>query len=294
MPRLVCSACLAAFVVALVVAPPARADDDDAGGAFDTDHLFAFNNGTDMDKPGTKELDAGITGRFGRNGGTYRAYESELSFQYTAAPNLQLQLAASGTYHRIQDVPDMDDLNMAAFDGLSVGLNYRLLDRATHAFGLAISAEPYWTRVDDDTGERVTGYGSEFTVAVDKELLPNILVGVLNASYEPESSKSRLDGTWSRQNTTGLSGGLMLKLSDKVFAGAEARYLWRYDSLDFSDFAGRAIYVGPTISVAFSESAWLTLGWSTQISGRAAEDDGALDLVNFERNQARAAFGISF
>jgi hypothetical protein len=293
MPKLLWSACLAAFAAALVLAPAAHGDEDDAA-AFDTDHLFAFNSGSDIDKPGTKELDAGLTGRFGRNGGTYRAYESELSFQYTAARNLQLQLAASGTYHRIKDVPDMDDRDMAAFSGLSIGLSYRLLDRAAQGLGLAVSAEPYWTRVDDDTGERVNGYGSAFVIAADMELVPNFLVGVANVSYEPEAVKSRVDGTWSRENTTGFGGGLMLKLHDKIFAGAEARYLWRYDSLNFNDFAGRAIYVGPTVSVAFSENVRLTLGWSTQVSGRAAGDDGALDLVNFDRNQARAAFGVSF
>lgn len=292
MAKLVWSAWLAALAAMLALLPAARAEDD--ASVFDTDHLFAFNTGTDMDKPGTKELDAGITGRFGRNGGIYRAYEGDLSFQYTAARNLQLQLAALGTHHRIKDVPDMDDLDRAAFGGLSLDVSYRLLDRATNAFGLAVSAEPYWTRIDDDSGERVNGYGSEFTIAADKELLPNFLVGVLNVSYEPESTKSRVDGTWSRENTTGVSGGLMFKLRDNIFAGAEARYLWRYDSLDFSAFAGRAFYLGPTVSVTFSENAWLTIGWSAQVTGRAAGDDGALDLVNFDRHQARVAFGVSF
>ena len=292
MSKLIKSAWPAAFAAVLVLAQAAHADED--ASAFDTDHLFAFSTGTDMDEPGTKELDAGITGRFGRNGGSYRAYEGELSFQYTAARNLQLQLAALGAYHRIKDVPDMDDLDRAAFGGLSAGVSYRLLDRATNAFGLAVSAEPYWTRVDDDSGERVNGYGSEFTIAADRELLPNLLVGVLNVSYEPEKTKSRVDGTWSRQNTTGLSGGLMLKLFDHVFAGAEARYLRRYDSLDFSAFAGRAFYLGPTVSITLSKNAWLTFGWSAQVAGRAADDDGALDIVNFDRHQGRVAFGVSF
>lgn len=293
MPKLVWSPWLAAFAVLLAAAPAVHAEDD-AASAFDTDHLFAFNNGTDMDEPGTKELDAGILGRFGRNGGIYRAYDGDLSFQYTAAPNLQLQLGASGAYHRINDVPDMDDRDMAAFSGISIGLNYRLLDRATHGVGLAVSAEPYWTRIDDDSGERVNGYGSEFVIASDMELVPNFLVGVINVSYEPEKTKSRVDGTWSSQNTAGLSGGLMAKLHDNIFAGVEMRYLRTYDSLDFSAFAGDAFYLGPTISVTLSENAWLTFGWSAQVAGHAVGNDGALDLVNFERNQARLAVGVSF
>jgi opacity protein-like surface antigen len=292
MPKLVWSACLAVFAAALILAPAARADED--AGAFDTEHLFAFNSGTDLDAPGSKEISAAVTGRFGRTGGIYRAYDSELSLQYTATRDLQLELAALGTYHRIRNVPDTEDLDRAAFSGLSVGVSYRLLDRATHGIGLAVSAEPYWTRIDYENGERINGYGSEFTIAADMVLVPNILVGVLNVSFEPEKTKSRDDGTWSRENTFGVSGGLMIKLGDNIFAGVEMRYLRHYESLNFNDFAGRVFYLGPTVSISFSENAWLTIGWSAQIDGRAVGDDGALDLINFDRNQARLAIGVTF
>ena len=293
MPYLLRSAWLAVFA-ALVAAPPAAKADDAGVAAFDTDHLFAFNAGSDFDEPGSKEIAAALTGRFGRSGGTYRADEGEVSLQYTAARNLQLELAARGTYYRIRGVPDMDNLDRAAFGGLSLGVSYRLLDRATHGFGLAVSSAPYWTRVDDDSGERVNGYGSDFVLAADAELVPKVLVGVLNFIYEPEQTKSRVDGSWSRENTAGIGGGLMFKLKDNIAVGLEARYLRKYDSLDFGAFAGQAFYLGPTLSVSFSDDAWLTVGWSAQIAGRPAGEDGALDLVNFERNQARLAFGVKF
>jgi hypothetical protein len=279
---------LAAFLAGFVLAAAAGAEE------IDTDHLFAFNVGTDIGNPGEKEVGAGFTGRFGRNGGTYAAIESELSFQYTATRDLILQLAANGAYHRIKNVPDMDDRNAAAFAGLSLGLSYRLLDRARNGLGLAVSAQSSWIRVDDDSGEPVNGYGSEFMVAGDFEVVPNALVGVLNVSYEPEVSRSRVDGSWSRQNTTGIGGGLMLRLRENVFAGIEARYLRRYDTLDFGTFAGQAFYLGPTVSVTLSENTWLTFGWSAQAAGRAVGEPGALDLVNFDRQRARLAFGTSF
>ena len=247
MPKPVCTIWLAALAVLLVPATAAQADKRASTG-FDTSDLFAFNTGTDMEEPGTKRLAVGVTGRFDRNGDTYRAYEGALSLEYTATRNLQIVLAALGTHHNIKDIPELDDLDRTAFGGLSVGVSYRLLDRAMHGLGLAVSAEPYWTRIDDDSGERVNGYGSEFTVAADKELVPNVLVGVLNVSYYPEKTKSRLDGTWSSENTAGVSGGLMFKLGDEITAGAEVRYLRRYDSLDFSAFAGHAFYLGPTVS----------------------------------------------
>ena len=284
---------LAALAVLSTVGPPLHAQESGTDG-IGTDHLFAFNAGTDMDDPGSKELDAGFSGRFSRSGGAYTGIESELSFQYQATRNLQFELDASGTFHHIKDVPGMDDRNGAAFGGLAMGLSYRLLDRAAHGIGLAVSAAPYWTRIDDDSGEPVNGLGSEFVIASDVNLVPHMLVGVINVSYEPETSKSRIDGTWSRQSTIGVSGGLMARLSKGLLAGLEARYLRQYETLDLSALAGQAVYLGPTVSITLSDSAWLTLGWSAQIAGWANGEDGALDLTNFARQQARLAFGVSF
>jgi opacity protein-like surface antigen len=281
-------ASLVAFLAGFVLNPPVHADE------IETDHLFAFNSGTDVGNPGEKEIDAGFTGRFGRSSGTYAAIENEISLQYTATRDLAFTLTAATDYHRIENVPDMDDRNAAAFGGLSFNITYRLLGRAMSGIGLAVSAEPRWSRVDDDSGEPINGYGSQFTIAADSEIISDLLVGVFNVSYEPERSQSRVDDTWSQQNTLGFGGGLMLKLRDNVFAGLEARYLRRYDSLDFSAFAGHAFYLGPAVSLTLSEQAWLTLGWNIQVAGRSADGDGALDLVNFDRHQARLAFGISF
>lgn len=277
--------------------PTLHAEEDKAKG-IGTDHLFAFNAGTDMDEPGSKELAASFDGRFGRSGGAYKAIKSELSFQYQATHDLQLKLKlklkAAGAFHHVKNVPDMDDRNSAAFSGMAIGLTYRLLDRATHGFGLAVSANPYWTRVDDDTGEPANGFGSDFRIAGDMELVPRLLVGVANVSFEPETSKSKIDGKWSRQSKLGFSGGLMAKLSGNLLAGLEARYLRRYDALNLGAFAAAAVFVGPTVSITLAENKWLTFGWSAQVIGRANGEDGALDLSNFDRYQARLAFGISF
>ena len=38
----------------------------------------------------------------------------------------------------------------------------------------------------------------------------------------------------------------------------------------------------------------MTLAWSAQVAGHAAAVSGALDLVNFERQQARLLVGVNF
>ncbi len=261
---------------------------------IDTEHMLAFITGTDVGDPGEKEFEAGFTGRFGRAAGSYTAVNNELTFQYTPAKNLTVEISAASNVHHIENVPGLQNRNAIAFGGLGVGLTYRFLDRAAGGLGFAAIAEPHWTRVDDDSGEPINGYGTDLVLAFDQDIVPDRLVGVLNLSMEPEASRSRIDGIWSRENTAGIGGGLLLRLSDNVFGGVEWRYLRRYDALDFGDFAGEAFYLGPSASIALSERAWLTLGWSRQIAGRAAGGHGPLDLVNFDRQQARLAFGVTF
>lgn len=260
---------------------------------IDTNNFFSFNMGTDVGDPGEKEIQAGFDSRFGRRAGSYSALAGTLSLQYTPARNFQLELSAAGVSHRIENVPGMDDRHATAFGGLSFAATYRLLDREKTGLGLAVMAEPFWARVDDDTGEPINGYGAEFTLAMDKEIVENRLVGVFNVSYAPAASQSRLDATWSHENLFGLSGGLMLRLGDNVFGGIEARYLRQYETLGFSGFAGEAFYLGPSLSVSLSKNAWLTVGWNAQIAGRAANESGALDLTNFSRHEVRLAFGTN-
>ena len=60
------------------------------------------------------------------------------------------------------------------------------------------------------------------------------------------------------------------------------------------DFAGQALFAGPVAYVQLSERSRLTVTWSLQAWGRPAGSAASLDLVNFERHQARLVFGVSF
>jgi opacity protein-like surface antigen len=206
--------------------------------------------------------------------------------------NLDIGMAFSAASHNVKDVPGIDDRNTFAFNGLSFGLTYRLMDRQVTGIGLAISAEPWWVRVDDTTGEPINGYGAEFVLAADREIIPDRLVGVLNLRFEPQVAQSRFDGTWSRESMIG-GGGLMIKLQDNIFAGLEGRYLSNYATLDFSELSGQAFFLGPSVAVLFDKS-WFTLGWNPQIVGRATENRSRLDLINFNRHVFRLTLGMQF
>jgi hypothetical protein len=44
----------------------------------------------------------------------------------------------------------------------------------------------------------------------------------------------------------------------------------------------------------FSERFWMAAAWSVQVAGRAVNEGAPLDLVNFERHQAKLRFGYNF
>ena len=86
----------------------------------------------------------------------------------------------------------------------------------------------------------------------------------------------------------------MAQVHSGIFVGGEARYLRKYDGLGLDTFAGQGFFVGPTIYFKLSERAWIAAAWSAQVAGQATTSAGSLDLVNFERRQARLLFGVNF
>ncbi len=76
--------------------------------------------------------------------------------------------------------------------------------------------------------------------------------------------------------------------------GGEARYLRKYDGIGLQEFEGEALFVGPTAYFQLSKTSRLTASWSFQAWGRTAGSTAGLDLVNFERHQARLVYGVNF
>ncbi len=144
------------------------------------------------------------------------------------------------------------------------------------------------------SGAPVDRHGVDLTLAADKELVPNRIVGAFNLLYTPEVSRSRIDGTWSRESTVGVATALMVQIRPSIFVGADARYLRSYEGLGLDRFEGHALFFGPTVYAKLSARSWIALAWSAQVAGRSVDETGALDLVNFERHQATLKFGVTF
>jgi hypothetical protein len=250
--------------------------------------------GTDVGNVGEREFQSETTGRFGKNGGRYRAVGQEFELEFVPARNFRIEIGSTFASHQISGVPGLDDQRRLSWQGGSLDLRYRFLDRETAPFGLTFAAEAHAHRLDETTAEAVRSVGTEFRLAFDRELVPNRVVAAFNLIYEPEWTRLVGSGVMERESTAGAALGVMAQLQPGFLLGGEARYLRKYEGTGLEELAGQALFVGPTAYFQLSKRSRLTASWSVQAWGRPAGSIASLDLVNFERHQARLVFGVNF
>jgi hypothetical protein len=278
-------------VVCFVALAPAGVSAEEG---FDTEHIFGFMIGSDVGNAGEREFQTQTTGRFGKGSGTYRALGQEVEIEVVPLPNFRVEVGGTATLHDITGVPDIDDRRQFNFQGLSLDLRYRLLDRETAPFGFTVAAETHGDRIDEISGAKGRMYGTDFTLAFDRELIPNFAIGALNLIYQPEWARFEVTGLSEKSSTIGAAFAGMVRVRPDFLLGGELRYFRQYEGIGLGEFSGQALFVGPTAYLQLSEQSRLTLSWSMQAWGRPAGSGANLDLVNFERHQARIVFGINF
>jgi hypothetical protein len=261
---------------------------------LDTEHLFGFMIGSDVGEVGEREFQSETTARFSKGGGSYRAIEQEFELEFVPVNNFRIELGSAFAMHDIAGVPGLADVSQSAWQGVSVDLRYKFLDRNTAPFGLTLALETHGNRIDDTTAARVRNYGNELTLAFDRELVPGLVVTGLNLLYQPEWTRFADSATAEQEATFGAAFSVMARVRPGFFLGAESRYLRKYEGIALDTLAGQAFLVGPTAYIELSERSRLTAAWSFQAWGHAAGSAGNLDLIDFERHQARLTFGTNF
>src|SRR3979409_1148776 len=111
---------------------------------IDTEHLFGFMIGTDVGNVGEREFQSQTTGGFSKNGGRYRAISQELELEFVPARNFRIEIGSAFAAHDINGVPGLEDSRQLSWQGVSVDLRYRFLNRDAAPFGLpvAVGAPP--------------------------------------------------------------------------------------------------------------------------------------------------------
>jgi hypothetical protein len=120
------------------------------------------------------------------------------------------------------------------------------------------------------------------------------VVAAFNLSYEPEWTHFFGAGLAEQESTAGAAVGVMAQIRSGFLVGGEVRYFRKYDGIGLEHLVGQALFAGPTAYVQLSDRSRLTLAWSAQAWGRGTGSTAVLDLVNFERHQARLTFGVNF
>jgi hypothetical protein len=261
---------------------------------IDTEHIFAFMIGADVGDVGDREFQSQTTGRFAKNDGQYRALEQELELEFVPAMNFRIELGGGFSAHHINGVQDFEDRRQLALQGVSLDLRYKLMDRDFSPFGLTFAALGHADRIDETTAALVRNYGTEFTVAFDRDLIPNFVIAALNLTYRPEWTRVVATGAAEQESTIGAAFAVMAQMRPGFLLGGEARYLRRYDGIGLDQPSGQALFIGPTAYFQLSERSRLTVAWSAQAWGRPERSLDALDLVHFERHRARLVFGVNF
>lgn len=251
----------------------------------DTQFIFGFTKGADVGELGEKEIEHESIGLLGKHDGSYAAISDALRAEFTPVANFRFEIGIPVTFHSIAGVTGLEDLHQAAFDGLVMEFRYRLLDREHAPFGLTVGAEPHLRRVDETSGQSVDNYGSEFTVAMDKDLIKNRVFGALNFVYDPEVTRFLATGASQREATLGVFTSVTTQVQPGIFIGAEARYLRKYEGLGAEQFAGEALFLGPTMFARLSKALTLSGSWGIQAAGHAVGEPESLDLTNFTRQQ---------
>jgi hypothetical protein len=276
-------------VIAMVVLVPTYV----LAGDIDTEHIFAFMIGSDIGQVGEREVQSETTGRFGRAGGRFHTGEQEFEMELVPARDLRIELGSSVSAYDLAGIPGVADRRGFAWQGASIDIRYRFLDRESAPVGMTLAFGGDVSRFDEGSALRVTGLGAGLTLAFDREVSPGV-IGALNLLYQPEWTRFTDTGRVDRDAVIGASLGMMAQVCAGVLLGGEARYMRRYEGIALDALAGQAWFLGPTAYVQLTKTTRLTASWSVQVWGRSEVGGSALDLVNFERNQARLVYGVNF
>lgn len=297
---------LAGTIILATTGAWADDDDDDKPGAagavevegIETENIFGYTLGTDTGEKGEKELTFTLDGRLGKGGQRYNALAGEAEFEYAVTDDLKLSLGAALNSFDISRVPGLDDTNGGGIGGAFFEVKYRFLDYRTAPFGLSLSIEPEWARYDEVSGESGTAYGIEFRLAADKELIKDVLFGAVNIVYEPEWERDENDldqRIWASGSGLEVSAALTAQVVKDVFLGGEIRYLASYDGNFLNSREGWGLFMGPTLYAQLTEAWYVKAAWSIQLTGDSPDSwNSALDLADFERQQARLQVGVQF
>jgi hypothetical protein len=263
------------------------------------DNPFGYSYTAATEDPGETEISLWATDRRGKDDGHYDAQDYRLEVERGLTDRLQVAGYLNLASHHVRaSAPGSDRIDRDfALQGLSVEFKYRLLDEDRHGIGIALYAEPGWSRIHSVEGERGTEFELELKAIFSKSWLDDRLVWAGNLTLEPEREKESEElpeagEHWANELKTEATTGLAYRFAPNFYAGVEARYSAVYpDWTNGLHREGYAISAGPTIAWAGHE--WsASLSVLPQIAGGPGA--GSLNLDEWEKREIRLKISHEF
>jgi len=274
-----------------------------AGAAHSAGPEFGYVYTAETEEAGETELSLWATDRRGKGEGRYAAQDYRLEIERGISDRFQLSGYVNFAGHHVKGLGgEFEPLHRSfAFQGLEAEFKHRLLDPDTHGVGLALYAEPGWSRVSKVTGERSTEYEVELKAIVQKNLLAGRLVWAANLTLEPEWERERgelgagiIEPRTEKELGVELSTGAAYRATRNWWIGIEARYHSVYP--DWTHGLHRenyAFYAGPTLNWTADE--WsVTATYLPQLVGGPGKRGSSLEFDDHERRELRLKISHEF
>lgn len=276
----------AAAALASAAASPAWGEGADFGYSYDAGTIAR----------GETEVALWTTDRRGKGAGHYDAQDYRLEVERGITDRLQLAVYANLVSHHIRRLePRLEDVDRDfGFQGLSAEFKFTVIKPIGGRVGLALYAEPGWSRIHKIEGEKVTEFELELKAIVQKNFLDGRLTWVGNLTVEPEWERESeeltpgiSDRDWEKELKIEVTSGLAYRVAPRWSVGAEARFTNEYP--DWTNGLHRdayAVSAGPTAH--YSGGKWgITATYLPQLFGRHQGDGSRLELGGHEKQEFR-------
>ena len=286
------SSAIAVAVLALAHTVPGWADPD-----------FGYVYTTGIEERGETELSLWATDRRSKGEGHYDAQDYRLEVERGITDRFQASAYVNFASHHIRGLDgEFDPVRRNfAFQGFSAEFKYQLLNPEKHAFGLAIYAEPAWSRISKVTGEKNDEYELELKAIIQKNFMEDRLIWATNLTFEPEWEREReeiapglIEHNTEKEMAFEVATGLSYRVASNWWVGAESRYHSVYPNWTHGlHRENYAVYAGPTVH--FQSREWsVTATWLPQLFGAPDKPGSSLEYEDHERRELRLKISREF
>lgn len=286
---------LAAGMLALAWCSPVRADPiEDEEEAARADFGYVYTAQTE--EAGETELGLWATDRRGKGEGHYDAQDYRIEAERGITDRFQVALYADFAGHHIHRAePHLETVNRdLAFHGLSAEFIYVLRKPTQGRLGVALYAEPGWSRIHKISGEKASEYELELKAIVQKNFADDRLVWAGNLTLEPEWEREYeelaggiVEAEWEKELKIEIASGLSYRVAPSWWVGVEGRYHSVYPNWTHGlHRENYAVYAGPSVHFAAGK-AGVTASWQPQLFGGPRRSGSNLEYADHEKRELR-------